>query len=580
MPGGEPSLRAAELHFQRRVAGDPLDCESVVGLSHCVALLNRRQEAVGVLRTALERDPERHELRAALAALESREEPGTDAAVASPDARLPLDADRGLLLAQLLSKHEAYDEAIGVARAVLADGRDCITLRLTLGQILAHVQRTVESIEVFDEVLRREPDNVSANESLAHLLPSQGRLEEALGYQQKVTAGRPGDVETWLRLGELRWSFTESRRQGASAPVTGLLRHAGAAQPVLANSSAQSIARSAADVEGNGPARLGWLTRKGRRAEIERLQRENAALLAENEQRSEDIFAAKHQNGIYGAVKTWVEYENTKYFFRNRSLFSRLYGEEVAPVPAQAVSDELSAAFSMGGRVEIEEGFLNAAFAPSHRDFYTDRDFALYLDPAAPENEQRDSLTRRSFASVFYMSDLALGDALGKHPLEGARVAVVDSINPYYEALCLRAGAKPTALGERPIESRSEKLVSETFDEARERGSRFDAALSIFSLAQAGLGVRGDAPEPDADLRRMQRLRELMQPDGLVFLAVPVGRDRVIFNAARIYGRVRLAELFEGWEEVGRYGFADGMLEGEGFALPVFVLRPKTGSRS
>jgi hypothetical protein len=43
-----------------------------------------------------------------------------------------------------------------------------------------------------------------------------------------------------------------------------------------------------------------------------------------------------------------------------------------------------------------------------------------------------------------------------------------------------------------------------------------------------------------------------LAPSGLVYLAVPVGEDRVYWNAHRIYGEARLPLLLDRWDVVDR----------------------------
>ncbi len=49
----------------------------------------------------------------------------------------------------------------------------------------------------------------------------------------------------------------------------------------------------------------------------------------------------------------------------------------------------------------------------------------------------------------------------------------------------------------------------------------------------------GDPMDPTADLKSMHTLAtSLVRPGALLFLAVPVGRDRIVFNLHRVYGCV------------------------------------------
>jgi hypothetical protein len=53
------------------------------------------------------------------------------------------------------------------------------------------------------------------------------------------------------------------------------------------------------------------------------------------------------------------------------------------------------------------------------------------------------------------------------------------------------------------------------------------------------VGRYGDPLDPRGDLRSMATLLQRhMRPGGLLFLAVPTGRDRLVFNLHRVYGYV------------------------------------------
>ena len=84
---------------------------------------------------------------------------------------------------------------------------------------------------------------------------------------------------------------------------------------------------------------------------------------------------------------------------------------------------------------------------------------------------------------------------------------------------------------------------------------KFDACLSISSFEHDGLGRYGDPLNPNGDLEAMQKMKTLLKPSGLMFLAVPVGIETVWFNVHRIYGEHRFYALIKGWKDLNRYGF-------------------------
>lgn len=71
----------------------------------------------------------------------------------------------------------------------------------------------------------------------------------------------------------------------------------------------------------------------------------------------------------------------------------------------------------------------------------------------------------------------------------------------------------------------------------------------------------------------MRRLKRIVKPGGLLFVAVPIGTDCVMFNSTRVYGKVRLPVLFEGWTLLARYRCDEMLFESSGEVQPVFVLR-------
>ena len=83
----------------------------------------------------------------------------------------------------------------------------------------------------------------------------------------------------------------------------------------------------------------------------------------------------------------------------------------------------------------------------------------------------------------------------------------------------------------------------------------------------------GDPLDPDGDLKAMQKMKRIVKPGGLMFFAVPVGKDKILYNLCRIYGEVRLKKMFEGWEVLDQVGFHPTHLIGPGHVHPVFILK-------
>ncbi len=71
----------------------------------------------------------------------------------------------------------------------------------------------------------------------------------------------------------------------------------------------------------------------------------------------------------------------------------------------------------------------------------------------------------------------------------------------------------------------------------------FDLILNCSTIEHLGLGRYGDRVDPDADLKGMSRLHDLLKPTGIMLLTTPVGIDTVYSPLHRIYGHARLPRL-------------------------------------
>ena len=73
------------------------------------------------------------------------------------------------------------------------------------------------------------------------------------------------------------------------------------------------------------------------------------------------------------------------------------------------------------------------------------------------------------------------------------------------------------------------------------------ASLSCMHvLEHIGLGRYGDPLDANGDLTAMRELIRVLAPGGDLLVAVPMGRERVQFNAHRIYDYHRLISYFDG----------------------------------
>jgi hypothetical protein len=79
----------------------------------------------------------------------------------------------------------------------------------------------------------------------------------------------------------------------------------------------------------------------------------------------------------------------------------------------------------------------------------------------------------------------------------------------------------------------------------------FDVVVLCSVVEHVGLSGRYNSGEdPDGDLKAMRKVASLLNPEGYVFLTIPVGQDVVHRPWHRVYGPARLPRLLEGLDVV------------------------------
>ena len=149
---------------------------------------------------------------------------------------------------------------------------------------------------------------------------------------------------------------------------------------------------------------------------------------------------------------------------------------------------------------------------------------------------------------------------------ENSHALVIGSQSPWIEAILLELGAgHVTTLEYEEIDVGHPDLTVLTpaqFRAGVADGSlpAFDAVVTFSSVEHSGLGRYGDPINPWGDLIATARAWCLTKPGGRMLLGVPVSFDAVLFNAAKLYGKLQLEHLFANWEiidmsaDLSKYG--------------------------
>ena len=297
---------------------------------------------------------------------------------------------------------------------------------------------------------------------------------------------------------------------------------------------------------------------------------ENAVLRADNNR-------LNHERGSYDAQMRVEKYATTRYSGQLRAIQLEHFGPpNPCPVPPSEIPPELLSGFSMNGRAEIAYNYLNCTYPDNYPLIYSDKEIDSYI-AIISENLKRPENERIEHWFIYGSLDQWVCDAIAKYPIRGKSVVNMGSLTPWYESMFIFFGAKPLTIDYNRIILRTDRMSVMTIDEWERERPIFDVGFSISSFEHDGLGMYGDLLDPEGDLKAMRKMTERIKPGGLLFLAVPTGSDKVLFNNARIYGRHRLPLLMAGWEWIDSFGFSDSDLDGNGSAQPLYVLKNLAG---
>jgi hypothetical protein len=268
-----------------------------------------------------------------------------------------------------------------------------------------------------------------------------------------------------------------------------------------------------------------------------------------------------------GQLKAELQAANywwTLFKWRYKSMCVEHFGPpDPTNTPPTSIPENLVPEFTMGGRIPIEYvQYDNQTRPKNYTIFYTDDEIDSYLE-----------MLRAKKWFIYGMTDYWLWEAFTKYSIQSKSICVMGSTTPWYESTCIYYGGLPTTIEYNTIVTKSKRMRALTVEEFNNKPELFDCAVSISSFEHDGLGLYGDPIDPIGDFKAMAKMKEIIRPGGLLYLSVPVGRDRIQFNNARIYGNIRFPELIKGWDVVDSFGFDDGVMTAEGGTQPIIVLR-------
>lgn len=84
-----------------------------------------------------------------------------------------------------------------------------------------------------------------------------------------------------------------------------------------------------------------------------------------------------------------------------------------------------------------------------------------------------------------------------------------------------------------------------------------ESLSSLLALEHFGLGRYGDPVDPDGHLKGFRNMYNMLKDKGVLYFSVPMGRQRIEFNAHRVFSVLYLMAMIKGKFSILGFSFVD-----------------------
>jgi hypothetical protein len=140
--------------------------------------------------------------------------------------------------------------------------------------------------------------------------------------------------------------------------------------------------------------------------------------------------------------------------------------------------------------------------------------------------------------------------AIEKYNIKNQKIAVIGSLTPWIEAILLNFDNIVTTVEYNVPTIDYPNLNSISYWDFQKNTTKYDCIITYSSIKHSGLGRYGDPLDPNGDVHTMQEIHKNLVNNGLLIWGAPVGHDALVWNVHRIYGKIRLPLIFNGFKEL------------------------------
>lgn len=213
--------------------------------------------------------------------------------------------------------------------------------------------------------------------------------------------------------------------------------------------------------------------------------------------------------------------------------------------PYEKIPEELINTYSMNGKIPIINWFINGK-NDLDQQLWSGEFMQKYVNNFTSEKIKKNKHGEEPYSG----GALWILKALEKYDIKNKRVAVIGSLIPWIEAILLNNNNIVTTVEYNVPNIDYPNISAISYWDFQKTKDQYDCIVTYSSVEHSGLGRYGDPLDPEADIKTMKDIHNNLASNGILIWGAPSGHDAVVWNAHRIYGKIRMPLLFDGFYEL------------------------------
>ena len=246
--------------------------------------------------------------------------------------------------------------------------------------------------------------------------------------------------------------------------------------------------------------------------------------------------------------------------------------KQIIKGPVNKIPSILINEYSLDGKIPIQ--YLYRDNSVSMKTIWSEAYLESYCNRFTPSNIFKNKHGKEPYPGASRLLCLSLN----KFEVKNKHVAVIGSQTPWIEAILINLNCNTITTVEYNVPLYSGKRIKTiSYKDFYRSQYKFDAIITFSSIEHSGLGRYGESLEPFVDIEAMNVIYDKLISTGFLFLGVPIGKDVLVWNVHRIYGKIRMPILIEKFHLLDCFGGKLSYLNNSSVKAnglqPVFVLQ-------